>query len=289
MKKLICFTLSIFLISFLHAQTLIVKDIQSQSGKGNKIIVQWENPEDSENTIKSFRIYRTQNQITSYSQIKGLEPVAEISGELSGYTDTVNDFNDYYYTVISVTTAPVQIVLLSYNSTVRGVRLKEQIKQPPVQKVSESEKLYPEGSMRETPLPPIDMTGEIDVQELQFSGLAELKKDSLIKRTKESAPLLSPYIFEEDLISPEGGDDFLLFNILKNYFVQKKYEEAITQFQRLAGTNINEQTRNRTYFYLGQAQYMTGQYENAVRTFVRLEDVYPVLIKKWLNSSLEHL
>ena len=289
MKKFICLTLAFFMIFLSHGQTLIVGDIQSQSGKGNKIIVQWENPKGAEDIIKSFRIYRSQSQITSYAQLKNEDMIAEISAEFSGYTDTVNDFNEYYYTVISVANAPVQMVLLSYNSTVRGVKLKEQKKQPVPQNQKESEKLYPEGSLRETPLPNIDMTGEIDLPVIELSGLAELKKDSLIKGKKETSPLLTPYIFEEDLISPDAGDDYLLFNILKNYFVQKKYEDAVLQLQRLAGTNINDKTRNRAYFYLGQSQYLMGQYEKAVRTFVRLEDVYPVLVKKWLNSSLDHI
>lgn len=288
MKKIFLSALSFVMYFCAYSQNLIVQDIQAFGGKGNKISVQWENPKDPQNQITGYKIYRTRSQITSYAQIQKLEAVDEVSSETTGYTDTVNDFNEYFYTVITVTTKPVQIVLLSYNSTVRGAKLKEQYKEPPKED-SISEKLYPEGVLRETPLPSINLSGEMDKKEADFSEATEAKTNSLITKNKTKEKPLTQYIFEEDLISPDGGDDYLLFNILKDYFVQRKYEEAAVQLQRLAGTNINDNTRNRTYFYLGEAQYMMGHYEEAVKTFVKLENVYPVLIKKWLNSSLDRL
>lgn len=288
MKKIFSLTLSFVLFFSAYSQSLIVQDIQAFGGKGNKISVQWENPKDPQNQITGYKIYRTRSQITSYAQIQNLQPVDEVSSETTGYADTVNDFNEYFYTVITVTSKPVQMVLLSYNSTVRGAKLKEQYKDLPKEDVI-SEKLYPEGVLRETPLPSINLSGEMDKKEADFSESTESKTNSLITKNKTKEKPLSQYIFEEDLISPDGGDDYLLFNILKDYFVQRKYEEAAVQLQRLAGTNINDSTRNRTYFYLGEAQYMMGHYEDAVKTFVKLENVYPVLIKKWLNSSLDRL
>ena len=100
---------------------------------------------------------------------------------------------------------------------------------------------------------------------------------------------MTPYVFEEDLISPDGGDDYLLFEILKNHFVQQDYEETVSQIQKLTGTNINENTRNRAFFYMGEAEYFLVHYENAVKTFVKVEAAYPVLVKKWLDASLDRL
>ena len=71
--------------------------------------------------------------------------------------------------------------------------------------------------------------------------------------------------------------------------MQKQYEETIAQLQRLTGTNINENTRNRAFFYMGESQYFTGKYEDAVRTFVKVEHAYPTLVKKWLDSALDRI
>lgn len=288
MKKIFSLCIAFVLTVCAYSQALIVQDIKAYGSKGNKISVQWENPKDPENQITGYKLYRTQSQVTAYSQIQDLKPVAEVSKDALGYTDTVNDFNEYFYTVITVTTKPVQIVLLSYNSTVKGAKIAEQFKDI-AKAETETEKLYPEGTLRETPLPALDLSGESNKKEVEFDKTTEAKMDSLITKTTAKEKPLTQYIFEEDLISPDGGDDYLLFDILKNYFVQRKYEEAAAQLQRLAGTNINDNTRNRAYFYLGEAQYMMGNYEEAIKTFVKLEDVYPVLIKKWLNSSLDRL
>lgn len=97
------------------------------------------------------------------------------------------------------------------------------------------------------------------------------------------------YIFEEDLISPDGGDDYLLFEILKTTFVQKKYHQAITQIKRLTGTNISNSTRDRAYFYMGEANYFLGNYDEAVKCFVKVQQAYPNLTKKWVDSALDRI
>ena len=107
--------------------------------------------------------------------------------------------------------------------------------------------------------------------------------------TKIKSETMSPYIFEEDLISPDGGDDYLLFNILKTTFIQRKYDEAIPLLTQLIGTNISEDTRSRALFYLGESYYFTGNYNDAVKTFVKVENVYSNLVKQWLNSSLDNI
>ena len=77
-----------------------------------------------------------------------------------------------------------------------------------------------------------------------------------------------------------------------NYFafiLMQKYKEAIDQLEKLVGTNISQQTRNRAYFYLGESHYMLAQYPRAIKTFVRIENVYPALCKQWIDNSLDQL
>ena len=291
MKKAFSIISLLFFSFILFAEKPIVRDIQAEAGKDHKINIYWTLPENPEKEISSFLIYRDTRQIASFSQIKNLEPIAQISSNFSGYTDSVKDFIDYFYCVLAITkdsTSPYDLILLSFNSTVKGAHIAVNSQQKEPQK-KETEKLYYEGTLRETPLPYIDIVENSIQPTPTVSEEAAFTAQTLTNKSKKKEPKLKPYIFEEDLISPDGGDDYLLFEILKQYFVQKNYEEAIVQLNKLAGTNIKETTRNRIYFYIGECEYLTGEYENAVKSFVKVQDAYPILSRKWINSSLDRI
>lgn len=111
---------------------------------------------------------------------------------------------------------------------------------------------------------------------------------NLAGQTKEKeVTVLLPYIFEDDLVSPDGGDDFLLFEILRNYFIQKNYTDSVTQLKKLLGTNRTAKVTNRAMFYLGQSYYFQNNYQQAINSFLQVYDAYPELAKKWIDSSLD--
>lgn len=291
MKKAFSIIGLLFFSSILFAEKPIVRDIQTEAGKGNKINIFWTLPENPEKEISSFLIYRDTRQIASYAQIKNISPIAQIDSNFSGYTDLVKDYNDYFYCVLAVTkdsSVPYDLILLSFNSTVKGVHISMNTQQKEPQK-KEKEKLYYEGTLRETPLPFIDIVENSLQPEPTVSEEAAFAAQTLTNKNKKREPVLKPYIFEEDLISPDGGDDYLLFEILKQYFVHKNYDEAIVQLNKLAGTNIKDSTRSRVYFYIGECEYLTGEYEKAVKSFVKVQDIYPTLARKWINSSLDRI
>lgn len=291
MKKAFSIIGLLFFSFILFAEKPIVRDIQAEAGKGNKINIFWTLPENPEKEISSFFIYRDTRQIASYAQIKNISPIAQIDSNFSGYTDLVKDYNDYFYCVLAVTkdsSVPYDLILLSFNSTVKGVHISMNTQQKEPQK-KEQEKLYYEGTLRETPLPFIDIVENSLQPEPTVSEEAAFAAQTLTNKTKKREPVLKPYIFEEDLISPDGGDDYLLFEILKQYFVHKNYDEAIVQLNKLAGTNIKDSTRSRVYFYIGECEYLTGEYEKAVKSFVKVQDIYPTLARKWINSSLDRI
>lgn len=291
MKKTFSILGLLFFSFILFAEKPIVRDIQAEAGKGNKINIFWTLPENPEKEISSFFIYRDTRQIASYAQIKNISPIAQIDSNFSGYTDLVKDYNDYFYCVLAVTkdsSVPYDLILLSFNSTVKGVHISMNTQQKEPQK-QEKEKLYYEGTLRETPLPFIDIVENSLQPKPTVSEEAAFAAQTLTNKTKKREPVLKPYIFEEDLISPDGGDDYLLFEILKQYFVHKNYDEAIVQLNKLAGTNIKDSTRSRVYFYIGECEYLTGEYEKAVKSFVKVQDIYPTLARKWINSSLDRI
>ena len=291
MKKIICSLILILTATLLFAERPLVRDIQARAGSGTKVRITWQLPKQTSPEIESLLLYRTTEQITSFSQLKNIQPITALTPDRAGYTDTLSDLRDYYYTVISQTTeGPYDVVLLSFNSTVTGVHLiaKKQV-EVTVEK-NDYETVYPDGTLRKTPLPFIDMIEGIDAEPLVSENTATQVSSLTGGNSKTSKnALLTPYIFEEDLVSPDGGDAYLLFEILKASFVTKKYKETIEKLNQLIGTNISEDTRNRAYFYLGESQYFSRNYEDAVRNFVKVQAAFPTLSKKWLEDSLDRI
>ena len=267
----------------------IVQDIQASYTKGTRINVYWTLPQDPEPAITKLLIYRDTRPISSYSQLSGAYFLAELPPETCGYTDTVSDYNDYYYAVIAFTDRPYDLILVTMNSTIEGVHLIAPEAKDIEPKKKAEEKLYTDGTMRETPLPFINY--------VEGQGESDLISDEAVKVASNFSAYsqgsgrtpVTPYFFEEDLISPDSGDDFLLFEVLKTTFVQEKYEEAIVLLNKLNGTNITESVRNRVYFYIAEAYFFTGDFEEAAKAFVKVAHVYPLQTKIWMNYTLDRI
>lgn len=282
-------SINLFSNSLVKRQRPIVSDIQTKQLKGNKILLTWTLPENPFPVIKELIIFKSNKPISSYSDINNLTPVASVSSTTSEWTDKLNSYNDFYYAVIAhVENQKYNIILPSINSTVTGTRLKFQQKENKIVNSSSSkEKLYPVGTMRETPLPFLDFIENQDKKNIDLSIQAKTIAKTLGNdKTKDLTPL-KQYIFEQDLISPDGGEDFLLFEILRKFFIQRNYTESEIQLKKLLGTNINKDVSDRAYFYLGESLYLQGKYNDSVKYFLNVYESYPELSKKWINSSLD--
>ena len=289
MKRFKLFLVIFFLAFSLNAQVKpIVQDIFAQAGNGPRINVYWTLPKNVRPAITKLLLYRATQPITSYSQIEKMLPIAELSPETTGYTDTISDFNDYYYAVIVCNDRPYDLILISMNATVTGAHLTAVVPEKKQYNYEEPEKLYLDGEKRKTPLPYIDYVEGMN-SEQQISEYTAKSTTQFYSGSQNNNNEITPYFFEEDLISPDGGDDFILFEILKNTFVQEKYEEAIVELKRLTNLNINKDVQNRTYFYMAEAQFFIGQYDEAVKNFINASSAYPQLTKKWINYSLDKL
>ncbi len=269
----------------------IVKDINASSGQGDRINVTWTLPETSGEITRIF-VYRTERPVGSFYELNGKEPLASLAPEKSNYIDRVDDYRDYYYTVICEAGGnKFDIVLPSINATVNGVHIKlpEQTEEAK-KSISANEKLnpYPVENMRGTPLPYLDLIESQRRTPLKMSqeSIAAAKELSLSMRAEKN-PITEPYVFEADLVSPDSGDDFLLFEILRSTFIQKKYSESSRQLERLINTNRSKSVENRAIFYLGESYYFSGDYKEAAKLFLSVYDEYPSLAKKWIDSSLD--
>lgn len=290
MKKLLILLTGLLLSASLYAERPIIQDIQAKASKGTKINVYWTLPKNPDEKISKYVLYRSTKPVYSYYDLKDAQKIADLTPDSTGYTDSVKDYKDYFYTVISYTNKPYEYVLVSVNTTATGVHLIMKEKPAEQKKTEPDEKLYKNGTMRETPLPFLDLLSGMDEEEEQISE-ESIEAVALLsdKKKNSSAENFTPYFFEEDLISPDGGDDYLLFTVLKNTFVQEKYEQALNQLQTLVKRNISAKVLNRAYFYMGEAYFFLGNYEEAVIAFIHVAQTYPVETSKWINKSLDSI
>ena len=270
----------------------IVTDIKAEAGSTKRISVTWTPLENPEPAVTSIAVFRTEEPAASFSEIAFLAPVAELAKDSASFTDSVPDYKDYYYTVVAVTEkGRYDVVIPSVNATVNGVHaLLPKKKGAKDTSASAREKLYPAGSVRETPLPYIDLIESVNENKRTAMGRSARAQARLLAGSAEKTRgILSPYVFEEDLISPDGGDDYLLFDVLKTTFIKRKYADAETELLRLLATNRSEAVTSRARFYLGESYYFRGNYADAVNAFLYVTDDYSAPAKKWIDSSLDFM
>ena len=288
MKKLFFVLLFLFTASLCFAYDRpLVNNINAVPGSGTKINLMWNLPENLKTPLKKILVYINTKPISSYEQIKNSSPAATLKPTATAWSHKVEDLNDWYYAVVCVTDKPYDIIMPSINATVRGVHLTGK-KISADQVITREEKVYPSGTLRETPLPYLDLLDNNKTENvISKATTTEARKlgVAVVKKTER----LNPYVFEEDLVSPDGGDAYLLFDILSRTFIQKKYVEGIEELKRLIGTNVTEDVLARATFYLGECEYFATDYESAVRSFVRIQPYFPDLCTRWITSSLDNI
>ena len=179
------------------------------------------------------------------------------------------------------------LIFASMNTTTSSVKIEPAKEDEQKKQNFKTQGETKNSDIREMPLPYLNIIEGInhksDISEKTINNLPLQDKNT------NDGEYIHPYIFQEDLYTPDGGDDFILFEILKNYFIQEKYDQAFISLQHLTKTNIDEKVLNRAIFYMGQSLYFCANYEEAITTFVKVAEIYPELTKKWIVLSLDAL
>lgn len=242
-------------------------------------------------TINSILVYKSTVPISAQTLDKAVL-AAKLPPKTCQYIDTVTSFKEYYYAVLTRLSdgSVYKIILPSINTTVKGVKVEKPVKieeKSQEQLEAETPKIYNEGIIREFPLPYIDLVENFEKKPNKLKPEVIEAGKNLAKGEKLQKEKLLPHYFDEDLVSPSGGDEYYLFEILKNYFVKKNYKESALALQKFLSVNRSEQTTNRAAFYLAESQYFLGNYRSALTMFLFVENDYPFLCKKWINSTLD--
>lgn len=319
MKNRICVKILAlsFIIStsaaFAQSTKSVVTGIKAESSSAKSVTVTWSSPADLK-TVSALLVYRATKPFTGFSQTEKLEPVAILTPNETSYTDTLKNSQVYFYAVVSALGSAtssdselffdeetdtkreyssdnplLKTVLPGVNATVQGARATRQKKvKSAIKNAEQPRKTYEDGELRETPLPYIDVLDALPAHEPKISAEAKNKTKNLIRKNSRQKPEPLPiHIFEEDLVSPAGGDEYLLFEILKTYFIKKQYSESITQLRKFLAQNRTKEVADRASFYLGESYYYTGNFPSALTRFLALEETYPELSRQWIDSTLD--
>lgn len=318
--------IALFLAAFLCAESVfsqsrpVANKISAMAGAEKNIEIVWAFPERTVPKITGAKVYRAAKPISSYSEIERLSPVAKVTG--FQYLDTVSKGGEYFYAVIAMTEkGDYKAIIPGMNATTAGVRPRIPANErqaasenpksdseenlPSVSKpdfprntisnansdakISVSKRKESAPPLRKTPLPfPGTILG-LEKERKEFSDEAKKSVANLanVAEKKKVAPFKTPYFFEDDMFAPDGGDEYILFETLRDGLVQRKYRESVKLFTDFLSVNRNSAVTSRAEFYLGESFYFCGEYENAVQCFLTVQEIFPALAKKWIDSSLD--
>jgi hypothetical protein len=269
----------------------VVSDIQAEAISQTTIKITWKLPENKNIVISSLQVFRASKPFASTVDLSADKPLAELAPGTLFYNDMVKNYHEYYYALIVTTKdGPYRIILPTINATVNGVHVKTCLKKNETATLSESakERLPAAGTLRGMPLPRLDiLEGQTETPVTMSREALESARELSGSLPEDAKIRLSPYAFEEDMISPPGGDEYTLFDILHTTFAKEKYTEGTEKLTAFLNINRNENITDRSLFYLAECQYFSGDYRNAIMSFLKVQDKYPVLTRQWIESSLD--
>lgn len=264
----------------------IASSISAQKISVNKIQLKWTVPDDF--NAASIAIFRDQKQISTAAPILSMKPVADVPAKTTSFTDTLSNFGEYFYALIARDKDGnlFDAVVPGINSTINAVTLENPNQDENAKNPVEAQ--YKPSYLRNLPLPYLDLISDIDRKPSDFSVEAMKNARTLSGKYYSSKPkLLEKYVFEEDLVCAPSGDDYYLFQSLKNYFIKKDYKSSSADLKRFLSVKREPYTALRAAFYLGESEYFSRNYKSALQIFLFLDDIFPELSKSWIDSTLD--
>lgn len=264
----------------------VVNSISAQKSSDGKITIQWKIPDGFK--AASIAVFRGTDEISDFPQILPMKPLADVPAGTMSFVDTVEDSGDYYYALIARDKDGnlFDAVIPGVNSTASAVSLENPGNGKTEENPKEDE--YRPSFLRNIPLPYLDIVPDISRKPSQLSAEALSAAITLSgKYYGKKPPLKEPYVFEEDSACKPNGDDYALFQSLKNYFIKKDYKNSAADLQRFLSTNREPGAAARAKFYLAESEYYLRNFQAALQIFLSLDDIFPELSKNWSDSALD--
>ncbi len=304
---------------------LCVSNLLAEDSGTGGIRLSWSLPEGpAKGKVLFFAIYRDQRPIYSSSRVKSLFPIAAVPKSHVSYVDETDDGKSHYYAVLTFVDEKEEeedyqdlyydeeldgpegenrvqedsgmlytVILPGINSTISPIKAMAAGFQAPASPQQDSEKLEEAAKLKEADrlreeafLKEVEETlhKERNIRFDTEKKAADLKASD--KSRRKAAPLFR-HIFSEDQLPPAGGDDYLLYAILQENWIRYGYEESKSSLSAFLAQHRDEEAMQRATFYLAEAEYFTGNYVEALNLFVTVQDSFPQLAGKWIDSCLD--
>jgi len=151
-----------------------------------------------------------------------------------------------------------------------------------------------ERNLRPIPLPVLTLRNTVPesyfMTELPEQVPLNTASENILRDTKmpSKAPLKlkRPRVFSVDLVAPTGGEESALFQIVTEYFVTFKWEEARSSLQRYLAVPRSKDIEARARFYFGQTLYYTGNYRESLMEFMSIRSIYLAEANNWIEAVL---
>ena len=265
----------------------IVKNIAVSHIANAQVRVSWKLPQGF--SAAAILIFKDTQPFVTKNQIATMSPIAQVKPESTYYVDRLMNYQEYYYAVIARRGdgSLYDVVLPSINATASGIRARRETVSQEEDEEALPEKRYADGQLRELPLPYLEMIEEQHKPNPLRKEVLDAGNELAGKHRVRNVQVLPPHIFEEDMIAPAGGDDYFLFEILKDYFIRKDYKQSVESLQKFLSVNRAAAVTNRAVFYLAESFYYRKNYRQALGLFLFVEEEIPTVSKKWIESTLD--
>jgi hypothetical protein len=152
------------------------------------------------------------------------------------------------------------------------------------------------GASAATPLPylqPADGSSRSFAMPQRRTDL-DPRTQAAISRLLASTPPLKAsqqavVILPEDRNEPGAGESKSLYNILQDFLLSGDYTGAESKLLGFLNLRRSPYTEARVHFYLAQAYYFQGLYEEALLEFVLAQDQLYAPVQPWLESCFRNL
>jgi len=151
-----------------------------------------------------------------------------------------------------------------------------------------------ERNLRPIPLPVLTLRNTVPdsyfITEIPEQVPLSATSSNILRDTKMPAKapinLKRPRVFSVDLVAPTGGEESALFQIITEYFVTFKWEEARVSLQHYLSLPHSKEIEARARFYLGQTLYYTRKYRESLMEFLSVRSLYLAEANKWIEAVL---
>jgi len=151
-----------------------------------------------------------------------------------------------------------------------------------------------ERTLRPIPLPVLTLRNTVPdshfITEIPGQMPLSAASENMLRDTKMPSKtpinLKRPRVFSVDLVAPTSGEESALFQIIAEYFVTFKWDEAQVSLQHYLSLPRSKDIEARARFYLGQTLYYTGNYRESLMEFLSIRSLHFVEANKWVDAVL---